>query len=441
MFVLKGFVNHALLANNTPGRNNAIGEISNQSLTYSRELGQYVNSVAPNITLISFLCSRDGAPVTLDTDYEIRTMTIVQWIYNYVITTHSQIYRDVLLQQLLQNFQGKAENFDCGEIVSDGTYWCPEWVSWKDSLDTTDSDNFVKLWFADASFASQYDEFEIVVVPPLTNLDDFFKPGDQVEQLVNARTPTQWMDQIQQAKTDANGNTHPETIIRNDSYDYHDPLAPAHLVSTNWATLIYGIAGDNIDSIKDAIIEYILNNSTHARNEWEQIFPDIFKRTEFILVPSWNTVAIPSRVVEANPIYSPFGNLSVKNAEIASFATQYPAAHINAHAVAFGHTWRSVNVGAIGSDQNRDGLYELSQIFPDYISVPSTSTDWNRMSENTRNWAELLDRMIQVAETMGPYTSIPKDMTRLTRDGKLYIVSSYGNIHYLVAAKYNFPPI
>jgi hypothetical protein len=434
MYVLKGFANHALLANNTPGSNNAIGEISNQSLTYSREIGQYVNAVAPNITLISFLSAANGVAQPIESGFETRTMTIIEWIYNLALTESGQMYADVFLNQILAAFQGQASNFQCGNIVSDAAgHYIPEWVSWSDSVDTIDPSNFVRIWFADASFSAQYDEFAIVVVPPITPLDDFFKTGTEVEAEVNAVTISQLFTNAQNAK-----GGFPETIFRSDMYNWNDPLQPTHLVPTQWTTLIYGIAGNNIDSIKDALIAYILANSSHSQADWTQIFPDIFKRTEFTLVPNWGNYAIPNRVVEAG-IYSPIANLSAENAQLTSYASSYPTAHINAHATVFGHPYKSLAIGAIGSDQNRDNLYELTQVFPDFISVSSQSTDFARMSQDTQGWAELLEQMLIVAEAMGPFTSIPTTMTRLTRNNQLFIVASYDNIHYLVAAKYNFP--
>jgi hypothetical protein len=435
MYVLKGFANHALLANNTPGTNNAIGEISAQSITYSREQGQYVNQIAPNVTLISFLSATDDTPTVIDPDLATRTLTIIEWIFNLSITTSGPIYADVFLQEILAQFQGKAENFQCGAIVNDGTHYIPEWVSWKD--DVLGSDNYIKVWFADASFLSQYDEFEIVVVPPLPNLDDFFKTGAQVEALVNARDNAQMLVAFQNAKKDANGVTRPETIVRADIYNYHDPLVATHLVPTTWGTLIYGQAGNNIDSIKDALQKYILANTQHTRDEWVAIFPDIFKRTEFILVPNWASFAIPDNSAQVG-IYSPIHNLAALNTLIAAYAFGYSQTHINAHATGLSHQYKSVSIGSIGSIENRDNLYELQQVFPDFIAVASTSTDFNRMSQDTQGFAELLENMLITAETMGQFTSLPAGMTRLTRNNQLFLVATYDNIHFLVAAKVNF---
>lgn len=437
MYVLKGFANHALLANNAPGTNNAIGEISSQSITYSREQGQYVNAVAPNVTLISFLSATDAAPGPIDPSLATRTLTIIEWIFNLSLTTSGQIYADQFLQEILAQYQGQAENFVCGAIVNDGTHYIPEWVSWKDSTLGATTDNYIKIWFADASFLAQYDEFEIVVVPPLANLDDFFKAGAQVEALVAARDNAQMLTSFQNAKKDAYGQTRPETIMRADIYSYHDPLNATHLVSTTWGTLIYGAAGNNVDSINDALQAYILANTAHTRDEWVAIFPDIFKRTEFVMVPNWASFAIPDNTAQVG-IYSPIHNLATLNALITAYAGGYSQTHINAHATGLSHGYKSISIGAIGSIENRDSLFELTDVFPDYIAVSSTSTDFNRMSQLTQGFAELLENLLITAETMGKYTALPQGMTRLTRNNQLFVVASYNNIHFVVAAKSNF---
>lgn len=432
MYALKGFANHALFADNTPGVSSVIGELSNQSLTYSREIGQYVDDVAPDVTLVSFLSSADGTPRAIDPDFKSRTFAIVSWIYQRTLNNAGGQSATQFLEDILVAFQTKAQDFECGAIVGDGVHKIPEWVSWQDSV--LGSENFVKIWFVDASFAIQYDEFEILVVPPLDNVDNFFQPGAKVQALLAARTFSQTIDLVQAAK-----GGFPETLVRAEAYDYHDPNDTGRVIPTNWTVLIYGIAGNNIDSIIDALQGYILSHSTHSRDEWKTVLPDIFKRTEFVLVPMEDQFAIPQRVVEAG-IYSPFANNRRVLALLAEYAPDYPTAHVAAYAVSFGHPYKSVAIAAVGSNENRNNQYELVDVFPDWLAVSSTSNDFNRQSQDTQAWSELLEQMLIVAESMGPYTSLPAGMTRLNRDGKLFVVASYGNIHYLVAAKYNFPP-
>jgi hypothetical protein len=307
----------------------------------------------------------------------------------------------------------------------------PEWVSW---TDLANPGSFIRIWFADASFQSEYDEFTILVVPPITPLDDFFKAAANVQAEVNAVTQAQLFQNIQAAK-----NGDPESTIISMSYNWNDPNNPTNLIPTNWTIILYGMAGDNVDSISDALEAYILANSSHTRDDWVKIFPDIFKRTEFTLVPNWKNVAIAGRASgsnDASAVYSPVANLTAALALLPQFAS-YPTAHINAHGTIMAHPYKSLQVLAIGSDQNRQNKFELTDVFPDMIAVSSTSTDFARMSQYTQTFLQKLAVMIATAETMTQYSSIPLGYTKLMRNGILYIVYNYDTIDYLVAAKSN----
>ena len=432
MYTLKGFVPHGLFANNTPNTTNPIGEISTESRTYSQDVGEYVDNVnAPNLTLLSFLSANDGTPQVVDPGLATRVLQISAWFYNQTLQHAGQQYADQLLAGVLNQFQSVANTFQCGNIVTDGTHWMPEWVSW---TDLANPGSFIRIWFSDASFQSEYDEFTILIVPPITPLDDFFKAASAVQAEVSAVTQTQLFLNINAEKAG-----HPESDIISMSYNWNDPVNIGNLIPTNWTIIIYGMAGDNVDSISDALEAYILGNSADTRDDWVKIFPDIFKRTEFTLVPNWQNVAIPGRAsgsADASAVYSPVANLTATLALLPQFAS-YPSAHINAHGTVMAHPWKSLQVGVIGSDQNRQNKFELTNVFPDLIAVSSTSTDFARMSQYTQTFLQKLAVMISAAETMTQYSSIPLDSTKLLRNGVLYIVCNYDTIDYLVAAKSN----
>ena len=432
MYVQKSFIVNTAFANNTPGVVAKLGELSPESYTYSREKGYYVNkNLAPNLVVTTFISKKDSASVEMPVKISEQTLQVANFVYNQTIGGQTDILSSVLLENLLTNFVGKAGNFECGNMISDGVHTLPEWLSWKCLTDSSNADNYIKVWFVDASFKRQYDEFEIYVVPPFTVLDNFFKPGSEVELMVKALNSSETMERIQAAK-----QGYPETVIRTSSYDYIDPNNAAHTVKTDWSVLIYGTAGDNVDSIKDAIMAYILANSVHTRDEWTKIFPDIFKRTEFILVPLWDQYAIPNREL-ATGIYSPQIDVKGVSARAKRFATQYPQAHIDTHLTMFTHPYRSLGLLSIGSPDNRNALYKLREIFPDLISVSSTSIEFNRMAQTTQDWAFALEEMLFVAESMSEFSTTPLGTMKVKRDGILYLAKSYKNINYLVVAKVN----
>lgn len=432
MYVLKGFISNTRWANNTPGVVSQLGELSPIGITFSREKGYYSDKdIAQNLLLTTFISNNNGVNRAVPVPISSQILEVANYVYNQTLSGQVDIDPTLMLENLLTNYAGKAENFECGAVISDGAHALPEWVSWKTKLDATLTDNFIKIWFVDQSFQQQYDEYEIVVIPPTSTLDNFFQSGDKVETMLLAFSSEEKIQRIQIARAG-----YPETIIRMNTFVYIDPLNRNHQVPSDWGLLIYGPAGDNVDAIKDALMDYIIGNSVHTRADWTNILPDIFKRTEFIMLPLWDHYAIPNRVLETG-IYSPQVRLATAVSEMKQFATQYPTAHIDSHVSVLGHPYRSLSIVSIGSPDNRNSQFELADVFPDFISVSSTSPDFNRMSAVTQGWASMIAEMLVVAEKMGEFTTIPAGFMKVKRGNVLYLTRSYKNINYLIVAKVN----
>jgi len=429
MFVLKAFIENALFISATPGIVSTIGELSTQSLTYTKNKRVYLSTLAPELEIIAFTCADNNTPTILSLALSDQIGSIAKYIFNHTIDSHTQVFANILLESLLVDFVGSADSFNCGEIVSDGDYSIPEWVSWRSTLpDATEQSEF-KIWFSDTSFQEQYDGFEIVIIPPFDNLDNFFNPASMIRTALNAITPSDWMNRIQTAK-----DIYPETVIRSEMYTYYDSLNPSNTIQTTWSFLIYGAAGNNIDAISDALIDYILTHSTHTRAQWEQIIPDIFKHTEFIIAPQWHEYGIPNRTLEAG-IYSPITNIQKALSSIGKIVPEYPTPHINANVSVVANPYKSISLLVVGSPNNRNNKFGIKDIFPDYIAVQSTSSDFTRMTQSTQDWTTLLERMLIIAETMTSFTTLARGYSKVTREGVLFLTARYENINYLVASK------
>lgn len=445
-YSLKGFVTIKSLVNNTPGVNSILGEASTYSLTFTKERGEYANTTYPDFTLVSIASKLDGVNVAINPAYGTAVLNVSKHVVDYAINVGGQIYADLLLTDLIATYAGTLENFECGPIVTNGTIWLPEWISWKKS-GTTDT---TKVWYSDPAFQAQFDEYSITVISPMARivngvvedrLDDFFlAPGD-VALKINARSASETMDIIQQLK-----DMNPETVIRTESYNYSHPSLPTFIVPTNWSVLIYGAAGDNPDSIKDAIVEYVLDNSTHPIDDWKAILPDLFRRTEYIFLPRWDIYAIENSQIIAgihNPLSAVKDAVTFAQTKIPEYHTQAPT-HIPNYLTSFTHLYKSIATLCIAGYDNMPlpgGVQRryLWNEFPDFICVPTTSPDFGRMTQKTQGFALLLERLIVAAEVATSYSSIPAGMRKVTRDGILYLVQRYENIQYLVAARVNYP--
>jgi hypothetical protein len=429
MYSSKSFCNVDALISNVPGEISSVGELSTYGQTFTRDLGVYVDHDRPGYTLMNFVSSSDvTGPATMNFQLVTQAIAISHLIINKGQTTTGEIFSDELLSDLFTfGLTNDARNFTLGPMNAHDGKWFPDWVKWTSDLLVEDNENTV--WFTINGFITQYTDFNITVVTPLDNLDNFFTSGANVENLISAITVPQTMDRIQQFK---GGN--PETIIRSDIYDYVDPINSAHRVPVNWPVLIYGPSGNNIDAIKDALVDWILAHSSHNRTEWTVIFPDIFKRTEFVIVPHWHKYGIPNMTLQQG-IYSPMSRPVNALAFIKQIVVGYNSAHIDANAVVLGHPYRSLAVSAIGSAENRDDLFGIDEVFTDYINVTTSSIEFNRMNPETQAWVLMLSEMIIVAETMTEFSTVPQGMMKMQRSEIWYVVKTYQNIQYLVASK------
>jgi hypothetical protein len=445
MYASKSFCNIKALISNQPGIIAPAGEISPAARTFSREVGYYSDAAKPGLQVVNFKCVSnqvqpgpggiDGPSLAkvMDGFVVSQVVGLTDFCYQRAVNTTGQIFADELLV-LLRDYAPtvNATNVTIGQVQSHNGLWLPEWIKWENTYTpnaTPPEQSDHQVWLVNQSFVEQYSDYEIIVVPPLDNLDLFFTTGANVANLINAITIPQTMERIQLARSD-----NPETILRSNDYDYINPLDNTQRVRVNWPVLIHGNAGDNIDAIKEAMIEYILANSTRNRQDWTRIFPDIFKRTEFICAPGWQFYAIPNATLREG-VYSPITNPSDAIAYIKQVANEYPAAHVEEHTTVLGFPYRSVSIVSIGGTDNRQNKFRIDEIFPDYINVSTSSNEFNRMSLDTQNWVSMMERLVITAESMTETTTMPQGMMKMKRSGILYAVKTYQNIQYLVASK------
>lgn len=428
MISYKAFASHLLLTSNVRDVVAPVGELSAWSMTYATDRAIQRRTEADPIVLTVFSCKRDSKHIDSPTDLTAHVLSVVDWLYKKRITAGAgkPLATDIL-SDLLDQFGKDAKDFKVGPISGTDTCWMPEWASW---VKLGSEETEIRIWFSDQSFQDTYDEYEIIVVPPVAVLNDFFKIGSQVERALNARTVIQRTEAIQAAKLER-----PETVIRTERYDYFDPNEPGKRVPTYWDVLIYGEHGNNIDSIKDAIVNYLLKESGKPRSDWLPILPDLFSRTEFIIHPFWNKYAIPNRVTQAG-IYAPTLDVGDIVNELVT-TSGYTKTHTTKYAQVSSHPYRSITLAIIGNQENRESKYRLTDFYPDYIAQSSTSQDFNRQSEPTRQFSETLANAILAAETMTAHSDIPRGFTRLIRGDKVFCVFSMDNVHYLVSAKIN----
>lgn len=454
-YILKGFLGYDSLVNNTPNLTAPFGELSTYALSYATDTQVFINDTYKDVIFTAFTSAKTnpsdplsgGANTgnnqylteqTVTPAYSNAALSLGQWIYQQAVAGTLAATPLLLQANILAEFTGVINTVTVGEYAAGSTTSAmPAWISF--SLATDPTQNYVRVWFSDSAFRGEYDQYTIKVVPPFVVLDDFFQtPPATVIAEIGTITPEALATTIQQV-----ANYQPYTILSVNNFGYLNPANPvasnpANFTPVPWTVLIYGQAGDNIDSIKESLIDYILANSTHTESQWAAIFPDLFNTTEFIFTPMWDQYAIPnSQLNSANSVYSPIANVqsAMAIAEVTAIGPKYTPGYVTQNMDIVSSAYKSMIMTCIGSPTNRNGVNRLAEQWPDYLAINTISPDFNRMQPATQQWIMLMNQLYTVAEKMTQYSDIPAGVTRLVRGNIMYAVANFQNVDYLVVSK------
>ena len=269
------------------------------------------------------------------------------------------------------------------------------------------------------------------MIPPIEPVADMFAPFAEVRTRIENLSMTALGDRMQEAKL-----SHPETVSRLVSVKLVNRHNPAVFIKVVFGVLIYGSEGDYSDAIKEAIVEHLVTNSTYNEEAWQTIFPDLFERTEFLYLPRWDLIALEN-LTERSSLHSSLLPVMDSLLHARGFLTSMTPAHIESHSHFLVSTYKFLSGVVVGGTNNAKGHRTFAQSFPDYIPVPTSSTDVARMTLRTQGMSEFLNRLLAAAETATVHSALPKGTRRITRAGRLFVARNYDGINFLVAIKAN----
>ncbi len=431
MYTIKGFANIGALVDNTTTVVAPLGELAPIGMTYAREKTFFTHATKPATTLTVFSAKDDSGYRQPDATYTNPIIEVLDWVYatgntgtfNSTITSFETAF--------VSQFGGTFALKRTGKMVRYGSTWCPESIE-IEYLDSGE-ENTILVWFSSESFLAQYDEYEFEIIPPFDTLDAFFDTYVNVKTKIDLINTPATMERIE-----LKANRYPYTRVRIDVFDWVNPSNPDVKIPTEWSVIMYGTAADNLDAVREIIVEYILANSTHTREEWAELFPDLFTSTEYIITPFWNNYAIPNRVLETG-MYSPTINTLAASVLVKKTVQgpRYTEDWIDGHLDISATTYKSIAIGVVASPDNRDKIFSLAEKFEDYILISSVHPDFRRMTERTREFVLMLTELLKIAESTTPFSSVPIGYNRIRRNGVYYIVRSFERVQYLVVTKYS----
>lgn len=426
---VQGFVTKAQHINNQAGQVAEFFELSPIGLTYSRNRGEYQHTNYPNFTLHTFV----GRDTTTQEPYLLTNMdtAAVFALVNSMVTylqglpvPKSYAY---FTQYMLANHHESIKAFEYGQMHEGSDMVLPEWISF-----TTLWDVEFKLWLVNDAFVNQFAYYEIVVCPPIPDVDAFFLNYAETATRLNAITPAALMEAIQEKKGQL-----PETVTRILNFPYYNRNNLNQFTESHWGVLIYGAAGDNVDAIKAAIAEYLVEESTHPQTDWTVLLPGIFKRTEFLFFPRWDQIAVPNLSALSALYKSVLEPMEVLDYVQRNHPDNLSATEVANRTALMPFDYKALMVAVVTGETNDADKRKLENFFKDYLPLSTSELDFNRMQIQTREWVVRMVALLSLAETATEYSTIPQPFRRTQRGNQLFLSFQQDNVNYLVSARTN----
>lgn len=441
MTIIKGFLTNASLVSNVDNVVAQFGELSDISNTFSRRKAFYQSTVSAEQGLVVFSAKDGITHVTTTSNDRANIFALSDYVYDrYNASTITATAGDLITDIETDLTAGTVtiSNVAIGEIISDvvtPTKRLPDYVSFHivDTLDSSEHD--ITVWFCDANFQSQYDEYEILVVSPLLgNVDDLYASNSDVGVSLAAVTLPAYQAAIETAK-----GVYPPTKVKavNFTWNEHSDFG-SNTRTMAWTLVFYGNEGDSPANIRTALRDWLedVGNTAIAAADWQEMFPEIFESTDYYIIPLWNRVHTPVPTVLYSPMGNPTAALATAKANVPFTALD---AFWNPNLTLTTATWQQLMFLAIGAPTNTtNNDFNFAIKFNDYMNVPLTHIDAAHMSAETQAFVAFLTQLLQGAETLTvstPLNQLPQDMDRVQKSGKLYLTGLYDGTQYYAIAK------
>lgn len=435
---VRAFVSIGALSNNTPGVIAQFGELSVFAQTYSRDKQHLVRPTAPDVQVVVFSARNDaGNPFNPNTATSTAITNLAQWVYSQYST--NSIPRNVNKAAFIAALQAQFPSYNSfvvGELLAGSTTT----LNMPDYVRFTFTENGIvynnTLWFSDARFRTQYDLYEINIVPPVSNVGLLNGTQASVSTAILSHGVLNTQNQV-----NAIVANHPPTAVQPFVLNWVSPTGNGATLETAWLIVAYGQGALDDSVIREAIRNYLQIQEPNI--SWTAIFPSLFTAAEYTVVPLWDSIHPLGTTVD-NGVYSP---LVIANGVRARIQSRLPGpyqnatnlvTHLNTHMQLMPLIWRGMVVATVGSPSNQSTFYKISGLVPDYLNVPSDSPDYARMSTDTQNFLSQLVEVLEAARTLGPTSLTPSGMIKVVSANRLFLAFNFGAFRILVLTRHSY---
>lgn len=446
---LKGFFRIPILEDNRAYYTAKFGELSTEARTYSRDLRDYANNGTysyPSIVCFSYKDEYGqqfaSNPSTPWQDY---VLSIGQWIVERYLAEQipPNSERDKFWSQLTSEFTDPIWS-GMGVIsqMPNTAKFMPEWISF--DLDDGGYPVTTKIWLSDPTFQNEYDEWETIVIPPADPIDlvqsDFNTVSAIVRQRNNIETINNLINEAKKNKVN-NNLLDPETKTTTVALKWVDQTQEGVTMTHQFTLVTWGKRGLEFANQKAAIRDYLAANST-ATN-WPKVYPELFSETDFVIIPNWDRMAVSPVALDIGLFSSsvPTGKFQDNMQKFApsgfSNTDDYPK-FIRDNCAATSMLYRGMQAATMGSPNNKDQNFLLTDIYPDYMHASTESADFSRMTNKTQEFILKLRTGMDIAYTVNANNAIPSGYTKQMYNNRLFVVFVADGYQWMILSRMSF---
>lgn len=431
---IKGFVTRDDFIIPSNDQTSPLYELSDISLSYSKNKQQYYSSLNNLYSLYVFKMVQ-GTNLTQSETDDIISVVIgfSNFLTSSLVTNKQQAIVLFTNDFNLSNPSRQVTNLNYNTIITHNNIKSVDYITF------TISGVTCTIWLSDSVFRAFYPEYEVSIVLPF---EDFHIKINNTSEFITAVDNFNLIEFNR--RIEFNKDNNPTTYTKIMNIQYRVPNTSVYK-NCYFAFNIYGLQGNYDHILKLELYNYLTNTLNLAGEFVENIFPTILNINEFFITPRWDKVAIPSHV----------GSIGISSQVSLSYSEPFDLDNFikiynnvnylknNTYNVPF--DYNNLLLQVTNGYYTEDDVKDFRLYFSDFIAVTSTHPDFSRMSQRTQKFVSLLENIIDVSNSPNATEMFNKILqnvdyhfTIITRNGVTYLSYLYEKHQIYVIPKYQF---
>lgn len=402
---IKGFVTAEFLINNNTGVIAEVGELSTHSRTFSKEKTYHSNALYPGIDLTVFSSKNDGTPQSMSTVVAEEILKAVEAFKTFDSTGD-------FVTQYAAALPLHASPAAGARILQNG-FHMPEWFSFVFTLPTTTAE--VKIWLSDTKFRAEYDEYEIIIIPPASPVTGLYAPYADAR---SAASSSSFISRIGEIETIRANN--PYTSMRAINLRWVDPSDLSLTFQSEWTIVGFGPQATRQSNILIAIRAYLLANSEYSIDQWRQYLPEVKSVETFVFIPAWDKISL-SAGPAGDSLYSPVIAPDAITSMVSQYLPSVPYTDNKAYVDYFALLYKSLGIICVGSATNTAGQQAFREKYRDYTVISFNDQNINRLQATTVAGMQVLELLVRQCEADNGTNAVPSGYTRVIEGPFTYL--------------------